>query len=321
MKKILLLVLPVMALCIASCEKNNGDELSGDDVIQFQDPNFLKALLVVQETDLVDYETGEWIPYTMDIDLNKDGKITVNEARQAKAIVIDGSDFENEEYVENAFHNITDVSEIKYFTNLNTLWLSDINIKEVDLSNNTELTFLYCALNQQLTSLDASNHTVLKELYCVENHQLISLNASGCTALTEIESDSNQYTSLNVSGCTALTALNCGGNKLSVLDLSDCSALTYLSCSGNQLTSLDVSNNTALTWLDCEENQITTLDVSMCHDLESLQCVRFDEYGDEIYYETACPLESLRIYQNHHIGEKDMAVLEEVYGDIIEYVD
>lgn len=141
MKKILLFMLPIMALSLASCEKNNGDngELSGDDVIEFKDANFLKALLVVQETSIYDDETGDWIPYTMDVDVNKDGAITVNEARAVIGLVFF-------DYDKTSFY-ISEMPEIKYFTRLEYLNCDYNQLTSLDLSNNTALTELYCGGN------------------------------------------------------------------------------------------------------------------------------------------------------------------------------
>ena len=75
-----------MALCLASCEKNNEDELSGDDIIQFEDPNFLKALLCVQEIEMFDTQSEEFIMRLVDVDRNKDGQISVNEAQNVLAL-------------------------------------------------------------------------------------------------------------------------------------------------------------------------------------------------------------------------------------------
>ena len=267
MKKILLLTLPLMVMCFASCEKDKG-ELSGDDVIQFKDPNFLKALLVVQEISLYDAETDDYIPYMMDVDKNKDGQISVNEAKEVKGLVL--YDDENSDYF-----NISDVSEIKYFTSLTHLDFEANQVTTLDLSNNTALTYIDCM--------------------------------------------SNHLRSLNISKNTALRMLYCGDNQLTSLDLSNNTALTYLDCPVNQLISLDLSNNTGLTWLVFYSNpQLTTLDVSMCHGLERLDCVNYGFDGD-YDYNTKCPLESLKVYKYHSII--NFNVVEEAYGDIIEYVE
>lgn len=162
MKKILLFMLPVMALCIASCEKNNGDELSGDDVIQFEDPNFLKALLYVQEIPIYDPVTDDYIgDYLVDVDANKDGKITVNEAKEVRILAL-------LDYNEEKGFNIKSIPEIKYFTVLEYLECSFNQLIALDLSNNTALKYLSCYYNQ-LTSLDLSNNRELRFLGCGAN--------------------------------------------------------------------------------------------------------------------------------------------------------
>ena len=212
MKKILLFALPLLAMCFTSCEKdngNNGEELSGDDVIQFKDPNFLKALLVVKE--IYYYEKGgELGSYAMDVDKNKDGQITVNEAKAVQALSL--IDRKNEQSFD-----ISDISEIRYFTSLE---------------------YLDCWYNQ-LTSLDVSNNPALTYLDCYDN-QLTSLDVSNNPALTYLACGLNQLTTLDVSGCTALTYLNCGPNQLTTLDVSNNTALTELNCGPNQLTTLEV---------------------------------------------------------------------------------
>ena len=114
--------------------------------------------------------------------------------------------------------------------------------------------------SNQLTNLDVSQNTVLTYLNCQSN-QLTSIDVTHNTALTSLSCQLNQLASLDVTNNTALTFLNCRSNQLTNLDISQNTALTYLYCWNNQLTSLDVSQNTALTELDCSPNQLTSLDV------------------------------------------------------------
>ena len=303
MKKILLFMLPVMALCLASCEKNNENEidgLSGDDVIEFEDPNFLKALLFVQE---IDGDGGVSTPdyYLMDVDANKDGKITVNEAKKVLALSL--------HYLDSNYNTISfeveSMPEIKYFTSLEYLDCSYNKLTSLDVSNNTALKYLYVDENQ-LTSLDVSNNTALRELSCYDT----------------------QLTSLDLSNNTALEFLFCRANQLTSLDVSNNTALTYLTCYDNQLTSLDLSNNTALTWLTCYDTQLTSLDLSKCTKLYMLFCVDFNYSGEDpggefesIIPETKCPLESLKIYKYHTIWKPSMDATLSAYGSVIEYVE
>ena len=144
------------------------------------------------------------------------------------------------------------------------------NLTALDLSHNTELTYLSCS-NNNLSSLDVSNNTQLTRLDCFYN-QLTALDVSLNTLLTELHCYRNQLASLDVSNNTQLTRLDCYGNNLSSLDVSNNTQLTGLDCSYNQLTALDVSNNTQLTWLSCESNQLSNLDVSKNTLLTELYC-------------------------------------------------
>ena len=171
-------------------------------------------------------------------------------------------------YVSN--QNILDMTGIENFIYLIDLDCSNNQISNIDVSNNTALTYLTCR-NNQLTSLDVSNNTALTHLDCKLN-QLTSLDVSQNTALTNLLCHINQLTSLDVSNNTALITLSCDNNQLTSLDISQNTALWGLSCDNNQLTSLDISNNTALSSLSCGFNQLTSLDVSQSTALHSLYC-------------------------------------------------
>lgn len=209
MKKILFM-LPILAVALVSCNKDNGN--SNEEIIQFNDQNFLKALLLVQPVDS-DYAETEDGTYTMDVDINRDRQISVDEAKSAIALCL--RYYESEESC-----NITDLSEIKYFTSLECLDCSDNRLTTLDLSGNTALTELYCAVNQ-LTSIDVSKCSSLKELWC-ESNNLTSLDISHNTALEEFGCSSNyQLTSLDVSNNLALRTLGCYDTPLKTLTISE----------------------------------------------------------------------------------------------------
>lgn len=212
MKKILFMLL-ILAVAFVSCHKDNG-ELSGDDIIQFKDENFLKALLVVQEIEIRDENSDEFIPYTVDIDENRDGQISYYEAKNVKGLAL----YDSETY---ELFTVTDVSEIKYFTGL---------------------TYLSCGEGNKLTSLDVSSNIALTGLYC-NNNQLTTLDVKGNTALIELNCDGNQLTSLDLGNNAALKYLWCYDNQLTTLDVSGCPALVEFFCEDNQLTSLTISSS------------------------------------------------------------------------------
>lgn len=247
MKKTLcLFAIALLAISFNSCSKDdNGDEWIVDDTpIQFEDPNFLKALLQGRDVD------GRPI----NVDTNNDGQISRKEAAQVKSLGVYNCSIRN-------------MDEIKYFTALEYLACGDNYITSLDVSNNKALKELYCTYNRNLTSLNAKNCTALVKLRCdqfgeLSRGNMTSLDISGCTALEELECQFNELTSLDVSTNTALKGLWCFENQLTSINVSNCIALEELSCSNNKLTSLDVSKNTALKVLSISHNQLTSIDLS-----------------------------------------------------------
>ena len=184
------------------------------------------------------------------------------------------------------------------------------SLTSLDLSGNTELTYLDCC-SLTLTSLDVSKNTALQTLWCGFN-QLTSLDVSKNTSLTHLECHCNQLTSLDVSNNSALMELYCFSNQLTGLDVSKNTSLTYLSCGDNHLTSLDVSNNTSLSSLDCRNNSnLATLYLATGQGIETLE----KDSGTEIVYIGSGPATNEIWYTT-----TDGAVLEpektEYFGDV-----
>ena len=193
MKKILLLALPLMVMCFASCEKDNGNgELSGDDIIQFQDPNFLEALLTVRNIPIgYDEEANEILYYTLDVDTNNDGQISVNEAKNIHVLDLTSN------YETYDGFNVQSMPEIKYFTSLEILYCNDNQLSSLDLSNNIALKSLDCTYNK-LTSLNISKNTELESLLCFDN-QLTALDISNNVKLREFDCSNNPLKTLTIS--------------------------------------------------------------------------------------------------------------------------
>jgi len=139
--------------------------------------------------------------------------------------------------------------------NIERLECANSQLTALDVSRNTELSYLNCGDNE-LTTLDVSQNTELKVLYCSLN-QLTALDVSGNLALTGLFCGSNQFTDLDVSRNTALTDLYCNNNQLTVVDVSRNAALTGLDVCHNQITKLDVSANTMLQLLCCKSCQFS----------------------------------------------------------------
>ena len=293
MKNITVMFAIAAAICVVSCNKVAVDVppeqwIDESPIIQFKDPEFLKALLVIEEIEMEDGTTQ-----VMDVDVNKDGKISEKEASVVKALLIPGG---------NGGGNISDISEIKYFTALNYLFCRFNELTSIDLSSNIALTYIDCSMNY-ITSLDVSSLEHLTYLNCFDN-RIESLDLGNNRKLSELWCYINRIETLDLSNSHQLTKLNCDSNELTSLDVRDKTALTFLTCSNNRLTSLNVSGCVGLKDFRCSENQLTSLDISDCLGLSSFSFSdnRFEkiimnifqvywekeilaEYGDIITYE------------------------------------
>jgi len=127
--------------------------------------------------------------------------------------------------------------------------------------------------------LDVSNNTALKNLNCAVN-QLSGLNVSNNAALTELICTNNQLTTLDVSNNTALKNLNCAVNQLSGLDVSNNAALNVLDCSHNILTKLNTSTNSALSKLNCSHNELSVHTLNGLFDMLPVVSEGFLDFGN-----------------------------------------
>ena len=171
-------MLPLIASAIVSCEEDK-DKFSGQDIIEFSDPNFLKALLVVKEGDLGNpYYDDVVTPYLINVDANMDGKISINEAKSVKALDIDDEDgFE-----------VREMPEIKYFTSLIALHCYSSTLYSIDVSKNKSLKYLDLWFGgEKKTSCRAitlGDNTELE--YLGISNSVETLDLSGCAELEEI---------------------------------------------------------------------------------------------------------------------------------------
>jgi len=135
--------------------------------------------------------------------------------------------------------NITDLTGIQFFTNLEQLDCRNNQLTSLDVSALTNLVRLECQGNQ-LTYLNVSGLTNLDLLHCHSN-QLISLDLSGLTNLRNLTGDQNQFSQLDVSGLVNLEVLRLPNNQLSSLDVSGLTNLEILNLHSNHFTSIDLT--------------------------------------------------------------------------------
>jgi hypothetical protein len=186
---------------------------SNAQIIDFPDENFKSELL--EQTTL-----------GLNLDANNDGEIQISEASNwIYGLKIDNA-------------NISDLTGIEFFINIDRLDAHSNNLVEIDLSSLNNIEFLKVDDNL-LTSLDVSNLIHLRSIQCYNNH----------------------LTSLDFSGLSNIRSINCGNNLLASLILNNTPELIHLNCDNNLLTNLDVSDSPILITMDCSSNDLITLNI------------------------------------------------------------
>jgi len=159
--------------------------------------------------------------------------------------------------------NISNLSGIEYFVNLQTLYCYNNQLSSLPVLPNS-LTNLRCYYNQLSSLPDLPNS--LTELQCYHN-QLSSLPALP-NSLTILQCNNNQLSSLPAL-LNSLTELGCSTNQLSSLPALP-NSLTNLNCHLNQLVSLPALPS-SLIQLNCSNNQLSSLPL-LPNNLSVLQC-------------------------------------------------
>ena len=159
--------------------------------------------------------------------------------------------------------SISDLTGIEGFSSLGTLRCQLNSITNLDLSNNTSLSSLFCYENgmeslivpnsintvycytNNLTTLDISN-TDIKHLRAYDN-DLTSIDLSNNPNLDFLNIGFNSLTSIDISNNLLLDTLIINTNNLIEIDLRFHQLLTELSVAGNNLTELNLKNKSLLT--------------------------------------------------------------------------
>ena len=155
--------------------------------------------------------------------------------------------------------DISSLSGIEYFENLEWLSCSHNSLTALDISQNLKLINLDCGENR-LSELNVRNNRALRYLYCY-NNDLNNLDISNNPELEVLECYDNAHLQIE-SIYGVMIRRNPYGTGIRVLDTTNNPKLKVLKCSSNEITSLNLSKNYQLLHLDCDDNRIETLDVS-----------------------------------------------------------
>jgi len=274
-----------------------------------------------KEYDLVDIPDKVFLEALIEegVDTNGDGAISYVEAERITDLDVMGHWEGFEEYYAGGIYSL---KGIEAFVNLRSLKCSNHHLSELDISENTRLSYLHFGVNQ-LTEIDLSANLLLKELYC-NNNQIQELDVSKNIALQRLHCGGNQLTELDVSSNESLWDLQCRENQLSTLDLfmnknlrlfhcgynllselilpSSMFVLERLSCYSNQLTSLSLENCINLESLSCSSNLISSLDISNCQKLTSLNCGNMPTLFEICVWTDPFPPPEVEVYMSGSIN-------------------
>ena len=168
---------------------------------------------------------------------------------------------------------ITNLSGIEDFSDLNYLDCSNNKIETLNLNLTANLKYLDCSSNSlDLLRIDSLN--ALDILKCSFNN-LTDLNTDGNGSLTVLECISNNIDFLNLDNNTFLATVRCAHNNLSTLDLSALD-LYILQCEHNPITNINLANNSSLKHLTCHDNSLQTINLNNNMNLEWLSIKNSD---------------------------------------------
>jgi hypothetical protein len=196
--------------------------LSNAQVINFPDAN-LKAKLLEASPD---NEIAMSSDLSVTIDTNGNGEIEISEALPITYLDINGA-------------QISDLTGIGNFVNLEILFAYTNQLTNVDLSALTQLNTLL--LNQnELNSLDVSMLPELYELQFKGSPQFTTLDVSQNPQLTVLEFTA-PLTSLILDGAVNLYQIYAGGIQIQALNLNMCPLLYEVGLLDSEVESLDFS--------------------------------------------------------------------------------
>ncbi len=149
--------------------------------------------------------------------------------------------------IEGRYNQLTTI-DLTQVPNLTFINIRNNLFTTVNVANNTLLNTINLRGCANLTTLDISNNSELAFLY-LQDTALTGLDVTSNTKLEVVIIERVNFSSLDVSTLSLLRQLRIGDNNFTELDLSNNPALERLECENNNLTYLNLKNgnNTAIT--------------------------------------------------------------------------
>ncbi|WGH75008.1 hypothetical protein P8625_13135 [Tenacibaculum tangerinum] len=145
------------------------------------------------------------------------GNITISDAEYVTNLNVDNP-ITNKD-LPNVYSKIKDLTGLESFPNLRRLDCYANEIKKLDLSQSSSISFLNCSENK-IERLDVSNNPKLTYVSC-DSNRLTSLILGENTNLESLYASYNKLTFLDVSGCPNLKSMDVTGNNIKTIVVSE----------------------------------------------------------------------------------------------------
>ncbi|MBF7092033.1 T9SS type A sorting domain-containing protein [Flavobacterium sp. ALJ2] len=133
-------------------------------------------------------------------------------------------------------------------------------LTSLDLSKNIALEYLNASQNKNIKDFNLSNNTNITSI-SVGYNNLTTIDFSANKKLTYLNCEANLLKTLDLTKYPQLEKLFCGNNSITNLDFSKNPLLEIAYVSNNMLTSLDFSSSPNLKQLNCNSNDLMKLNI------------------------------------------------------------
>lgn len=173
--------------------------------------------------------------------------------------VLDLSNLRKLQHIECDHNEITEL-KIAQCPAITSLICEFNKIEKLDIkaAGCTQLTFFNCQGNK-LKTLDCSGFTKLQHLYCAFNEELSTLTTTNLQAMTTLACHKTNLTSVKLQDMPMLEFIQCNDSNLTELDLKGMDKLQSININSNYIQELDVTDTPKLKTLNCGENLLSSI--------------------------------------------------------------
>jgi len=223
---------------------------------QVPDPNFEQALI-----DLGIDSEGTLDGQFLTTDAENIAYLYINNRNISDLTGVEA--FVNLEWLDAFDNNLTslDLSLIAS-PNLWTLRISNNNLAEINLSYIPNIVNLSLG-NNNFTTIDASNLDFLFSLG-VSNNPLTSITLTNCDSLQSLVLVNTLLENIDLSDCVVLYDIDVHDSQVTTLDFSNKQYLVMVRAYNTPLTNINLPNNPNLEYLALDDTLLTALDITHC---------------------------------------------------------